>query len=330
MENYQIKKISNGEYKEMEKTFNLNVTKYCSNKSVLYFDVEGEEIPTCFDVDLFYNIMVSRIQSGLVESMKYENGAILVEFKDGNVLRKYTYNFGWDKFSRENHTSASTAASELKEILYKLVSLWNENPNRELTNKQKNLRVIFDIIDGERIPIYEKEEDLLNIFETYHQSKGDILDALLDNVVFFDDEGNQVYYPEYTRERKIDEITDDVIAQMETSMLLFAANNNAVELYQKYLNSTYIPRRELVYSYVDENGEEQILEPDHDEAEIDEETAEKNTSEEGKLVTEPKKEEQSDEEYALAREQLRCLKDLLMAGVNIISERLDQMGRTRI
>ena len=38
--------------------------------------VDGEEIPTCFDVDLFYNIMVSRIQSGLVESMKYENGAI--------------------------------------------------------------------------------------------------------------------------------------------------------------------------------------------------------------------------------------------------------------
>lgn len=322
MENYQIKKISNGEYKETEKTFNLNVTKYCSNKSVLYFDVEGEDIPTCFDVDLFYNIMVSRIQSGLVESMKYDNGSILVEFKDGNVLRKYTYNFGWDKFSRENHTSANTAATELKEVLYKLVSLWNEDPNRELNQKQKNLRVVFDIIDCERIPIYENEEDLLSIFEAYNQNKSTILNALLDNVVFFDDDGNPIFFTEFVRERKLKEITEEVIGQMEASMVLFALKNDAVELYQKYLKSTFIPKRELVYHYVDEQGEEHYLRQDEfdefngEQPENGEEAPEKAQPEVPAPVKTP-------EEYDLAREQLVCLKELLLAGANAISEKLD-------
>ncbi len=329
MENYRIKKISNGEYKEMEKTFTLNVTKYCSNKSVLYFDVEGEDIPTCFDVDLFYNIMVSRIQSGLVESMKYDNGSILVEFKDGNVLRKYTYNFEWEKFSRSNHTSAATAASELKEILFKLVSLWNENPNRELNNKQKNLRVVFDIIDCERIPIYDNEEDLLNIFEAYNQNKGTILDALLDNVVFFDDDGNPIFYNEFMRERKLKEISTDVIGQMEASMLLFALKNNAVELYQSYLKSTFIPKRELVYHYVDEKGEDHYLSQDEFDT-FDGEAPESNEENSQKLEPVAPEKEKVNDEYLLAREQLVCLKDLLLAGAKTISEKLGETRGTKL
>ena len=323
MENYRIKKITNGEYKETEKKFTLNVSKYCSNKSVLYFDVEGEEIPTCFDVELFYNIMVARIQAGLVESMKYENGCIFVEFKDGNILKKYVYDFAWEKFSRDVHTGAVNAANELKEVLYKLVSLWNENPDKAITNKQKSLRVVFDILDGERVPVYEKEEDLLEVFEAYNQNKTEILKALLDNVVFFDEDENPIFYPVYTREKKLKEITYDVISQMETSMLLFAANNNAVELYQKYLASTYIPRRELVYRFVDENGEEQFLTPEEVEA-LDPEATE------GKL--EPVKPENNmmEERYGMAREQLQWLKDLLLAGANTLSEKLDEMGRTKL
>ena len=42
MTNYYIKKISNGEHKEISKNFKLNLNRYCSDTSVLYFDVDSK------------------------------------------------------------------------------------------------------------------------------------------------------------------------------------------------------------------------------------------------------------------------------------------------
>ena len=54
--NYTIKKISNGEFKEINKTFKLNVSKYCGHRGNLYFDVEGEDLPVILDANLFYGV----------------------------------------------------------------------------------------------------------------------------------------------------------------------------------------------------------------------------------------------------------------------------------
>ena len=76
METYSIKKISNGELKVIEKKFTLNVDRYCSHKDTLYFDVEGEKDPFCFDMNAFYQTTVAQIQQGLIEAIQYNDGVI--------------------------------------------------------------------------------------------------------------------------------------------------------------------------------------------------------------------------------------------------------------
>ena len=53
MATYFIKKTNNGEYKEIEKTFVLDTSKFRSKSDTLCFNVEGEENPTVFDLDVF-------------------------------------------------------------------------------------------------------------------------------------------------------------------------------------------------------------------------------------------------------------------------------------
>ncbi len=254
MSTYSIKKINNGEYKEINRKFVLNVPKYCGNRSTLYFDVDGEELPVLFDIDVFYSMMVSQIQTGLMESMSYKDGIISICVKDGNILKNYDYDFQWEQFGM--NTMYQSAADELKSIIYKIVSIYNEDPNHSLTTSQKYVRMLLDIMDGDRLPKIESNEELLRIFEVYHANKAEILEILLDNVIFYDDNNNVLEYGDFLKERKLRAIKYDVLNQMEIKMLMFAVQNDALELYQNYVNNTFIPRVELEYKYVDENGNE--------------------------------------------------------------------------
>ena len=93
MTNYYIKKISNGEHKEITKNFKLNLNRYCSDTSVLYFDVEKEETPFLMNFDLFFNIINEQIQNGLLEKLDYDNGIIYSTVRDGNIIKNYNYDF---------------------------------------------------------------------------------------------------------------------------------------------------------------------------------------------------------------------------------------------
>ena len=146
---------------------------------------------------------------------------------------------------------------------------------------------------------------LLSIFITEFGSTTEVRLEHLQNAL------SPIFFTEFVRERKLKEITEDVIGQMEASMVLFALKNDAVELYQKYLKSTFIPKRELVYHYVDEQGEEHYLRQD----EFDEFNGEQ--PENGEEVPENAQPEvpapvKTPEEYDLAREQLVCLKEFLL------------------
>jgi len=123
-------------------------------------------------------------------------------------------------------------------------------------SKQKYIRMILDIMDGDRLPNMESKEEILRVFQVYHGNKGDILQILLDNVVFYDDNGNVLDYSSFIRTRKLDAIKYDILNQMEIKMLMFAVTNNAYDLYQEYNNRTHIPRVEVEYKYVDQEGNE--------------------------------------------------------------------------
>ena len=244
MASYCIKKINNGEHKEIEKKLTLNVKKYAGDTSTLYFDVEGQKVPFLMDHQLFFSIIHEQIQSGLVESMSYDNGVLDIVIRDGNIIKKYTYDFSLNEFDNSlyiNHLD------DLMKSIYKIVSLYNENPNSSMSSEQKYIWLIYDILDGDRMPVIENKDDILRIFEVYNAHKIDLLESLLDNVIFFDDNDNVIEYRDRLRERKLDQIRYDVINQMEIAMLLFAQQNNAIELYQQYMEGIYIPRREIVF-----------------------------------------------------------------------------------
>ena len=253
MNEYYIKKTSNGEYREIEKHFKLNVSKYVKQPDLLYFDNENEEVPFILDVIMFSNIMIEQIQKGLVESLEYKDGIMTTTVRDGNTIRKTTYDFSWNEFSNTlNHNSLD----ELQRSIFRIITIYNEDPNKAHTTEQKYLNLIYDIIDGDRLPKIDNKEDLLRIFEVYNAYKDTLLEELLENVVFFDEDGNVVDYSPRLRYSKLRYIKYDVLNQMEAAILLFIDNNDAMELYQEYLNNIYIPRREIQYTYVDEEGNE--------------------------------------------------------------------------
>ena len=252
MINYSIMKISNGEHKEIHKNFKLNLNKYRPDTSTLYFDVEGEDIPFLMDFDLFFNIMNEQIQSGLLEKLDYNDGVISIVIRDGNIIKNYTYDFNFSAF--EEYTMNNSSFDHLKRVLFKIVSLYKENPNSSLSSEQKYVWFIYDIIDGDRVSIVDDSNELLRIFEVYNSHKAEFLETLLNNVVFYDNDGNILDYRDRLRERKLEFIRYDVYNQMEAAILSFAQQCDAVQLYQNYLESIFIPRREIVYKQVDEFG----------------------------------------------------------------------------
>jgi hypothetical protein len=298
---YSIKKISNGEYKEIDKKLKLNVSKYCGNRSNLYFDVEGDDLPVIFDVNLFYSILVEQIQKGLVEHLIYNNdGVITMTIRDGNIIKNYTYDFSFHDFE-----SKITALDEVKTLVYKIISMFSENPNKAMSTEQRYLRMIFDIIDGVRLPQFEDPYEILRIFEVYNGLKPAILLTLLENVVFFDDEGNVMEYGKHLKAQKLKAIKYDVLNQMEVAMLQFAVNNNSFDLYRAYNQSIYIPRREIAYKFVDADGNE--VQPA---TEIEKHT----------LLTEAR---------ASLKKRLLNLKDLVVATKNNVQEKISERKRTK-
>ncbi len=260
MTNYFIKKTSNGEHKEISKNFKLNTNRYFSDTSTLYFDVEGQEIPFLMNYGLFFDIITEQIQSGLLEKLDYNNGIISFTIRDGNIIKNYNYDFNFKAFD-ECHLN-SNVREDLQRTLYKVVSLYKENPNSSISSEQKYMMLIYDIIDGDRIPTIEDPDELLRVFEVYNLHKIDFLESLLNNVIFYDDNGNILEYREKLREKKLNLIRYDVYNQMEAAILIFAQQCNAVELYQNYLENLYIPRREIVYKEYDDNGNEIEVTPE--------------------------------------------------------------------
>ena len=256
MATYSIKKVNNGEYKEIEKHFKLDLSKFVGHSDTLYFDVEGEKLPVVFEINLFSNIMIEQIQKGLMESLDYDDGSLIVTTRDGNTIKRYTYDFSLNELKDSPFNLNGSSLEELKRTLYMIVSFYNESPNHALMTEQKYLRMILDIMDGDRLPTIENQDEILRVFQVYHANKGDILTILLENVVFYDDNDNVLEYGKFLRARKLEAIKYDVLNQMEIKMLMFAVNNNAFELYQDYNGNTYIPRVEIEYKYVDEEGNE--------------------------------------------------------------------------
>ena len=257
MATYEIKKTNNGEYKEIEKKFTLDVNKYIGHSDTLYFNVEGEEIPVIFDLNLFLSIMLEQIEKGLMENLEYKDGTIIATVRDGNTIKKYTYDFAWEQFKGIGFTNGGGEALDaLKTTVYKIVSFFNESPNKALMSEQRYLRMIFDIIDGDRLPKIENRDEILRVFQVYHANKAEILTVLLQNVVFYDDNDNVIEYGKFLKARQLDAVKYDILSQMEIKMLMFAVNNNAYDLYQEYNSKTTIPRVEIEYKYVDENGNE--------------------------------------------------------------------------
>lgn len=303
MSGYLIKKISNGEFKEIDRSFELDTHSYRSDRGTLEFKMEGEENPVCFDVSVFVSMMVSRIQEGLVEAMKYEDGVIKITYRNGNEVYNDTYDFKWEEFDSVLNGSA---VKELKTIILKVVSVYNENPNKAIINEKKYLRIIMDILDGERIPIYEDKEEVLRIFEVYNKDKVAILLTLLNNVIFYDDKGTVLEFGKHLKTRKLKEIKYDVLKRMETSMMMFAVRNEALDLYQEYMASIYMPTVEIVYKYVDENGNE--VEPPSQ------------GMERGTILSIGKE---------IAKNTFRGAKKLALNGIQRIGEKIEERKRTK-
>ena len=250
---YYIKKNNNNEYKEINKNFKLNVSKYIGDTNTLYFDVDGEDLPYLSDYQMFFRVIFEQNDKGLIESLDYNDGVLKVTFRDGNIIKNYTYDFSLDDFDK---TIKVSVKEKVTRSLYKIMSMYRENPNSQITTRQKYIWIIYDIIDRDRIPIIENEDDLRRIFEVYTLDKMDILEDVLKNVRFYD-EGRPIEFVGRLKEQKINEIRGEVLMQMDASMSVFAYHNNASELYDEYLNNLYIEP----FTFVDEqnsNTDEQI------------------------------------------------------------------------
>ena len=304
------KQNNSEEYQTIEKRFVLDIDKFRGHGDTLSFDVLGEDNPTVFDLGVFVNSIIGQIDQGLIEDLEFKDGLLVTIINDGKTIKKYTYDLGFNRLEdvsfgmrsnkefdelknliykivslyKENPNNAleelkdlifkivslykenpNNSLEELKSVVFKIVSCYNENPNREIIASQKFIRMILDIMDGDRCPKIEDKDEILKVFQVYHANKAELLGILLDNVVFYDDNGNVLEYGKHLREQKLRAIKYDVLSQMEIKMLMFAVNNDAYEMYQEYNSSTYIPRVAIQYKYVDEEGNE--VEPPVEEVE---------------------------------------------------------------
>ena len=252
MVTYNIKKMNNNEYKEIDKHFKLNVSKFVGDVNTLYFDVENEQLPYLVDYQWFFTVMLEQSQKGLLECLEYEDGVMKTSFRDGNVIKNYTYDFSFEDFKKNPNVNKF---DKITRSIYKILSMYRENPNSHISSRQKYIWLIYDIIDGDRMPIINDESKLRRIFEIYNYEKKNILNDFLENVEFYED-GVPVVYKGRLKKLRIDSIKNDVMMQMSAAMAIFAQKNNATEIYQEYLDNIYIERREISFKYYDKDNNE--------------------------------------------------------------------------
>ena len=302
MTNYSIRKINNNNYREINKEFSLDVNEYCKDSKNLYFHVNGEANPTIIDFWGFYQTTVEQIGSGLIESMEYDDGLLLITERDGSVIKNYLYDFHWNQFA--NRMKAE-ALDSLKKMVVKIVSFYNDNPYRESLAASTYLLRIFDILDADRSQNIGNPEEAMRILKTYQKFKPVILTTLLNRVVFYDDKNRTVDYNSLLRKRKLNQIKLDVLNQMEITMMLFAGINGVSEEYKAYLSKIDIPRRHILLQAYDEEGNViGIIDP----------------TQKGTIFSMGKE---------LAREAFGGLKQLTLNGVQKIGDKINGKGRTR-
>lgn len=322
---YSIKKFTNGEFKLISKNFTLNLDKYCGNSSNLYFDVEGEELPVIIDANLFYSVVVEQIQKGLMERIIYDDGTIRMIIRDGNVLKNYLYDFSFSKLKENEHRSAIT---DLKRLVYKIVSMYNENPNNSISTEQRYLRVIFDIIDGNRIPIFSDPDEIQRIFEVYNANKPVILSLLLQNVIFYDKDNEIAEYGNHLKAHYLRKIKGDVVKIMEMAIYVFAAQNDALELYYSYLGDTYVPTWKVV-----ERTEEELAAPEEEQSEevkADSDNSENTMIENDEEVSadsleDKEKADNLDKEKEPSIEEIKRKKKLLLKAKEVLKGRVESI-----
>lgn len=250
---YYIKKTNNNEYIEINKNFKLNVSKYVGDVNTLYFDVEEQELPYLLDYQLFFNVIFEQNEKGLIESLDYNDGILKIVFRDGNIIKNYTYDFSLKEFDK---TIKVSAKDRITRSLYKLVSMYKENPNSQINSRQKYIWLIYDIIDHDRIPVITDSNELKRIFQVYNMDKNNILNDILNNVRFYNENG-PVEFVGRLKEQRLNSIRGAVMMQMEASMSYFAYKNNATDIYQEYLEGIYIEQFDL-YKKADEEAEEDV------------------------------------------------------------------------
>lgn len=304
MTSYKIQKLNNNEYKEVSKELSLDVNEYCKDPKTLKFNVTGEENPYCTEFYTFYQTMIEQIGQGFIESMEYEDGLIMVTMRDGTVIKNYLYDFHWDEFA--NRMKAD-AFNELKTMIMKIVSFYNDNPYREMLNEAKYLRMIYDIMDADRPQAIANKEDVMKVLATYNKYKAGILELMLSRVVFFDDQGRILAYPPLLRKKKLKAIKFDVLRQMEFTMLLFAGINQKSQEYKEYLDNTYIPRRHVFYQCFDDEGN--LLG-----------VVDATATQKGTILSMGKE---------FAKEQLGNLRSKIAGGMQKVGEKLQGQGRSR-
>ena len=250
---YYIKKTNNNEYQEINKNFKLNVSKYVGDTNTLYFDVEGQDLPYLSDYQMFFKVIFEQNDRGLIESLDYNDGVLKVSFRDGNIIKNYTYDFSLEDFDK---TIKVSAKEKIIRSLYKIVSMYRENPNSQITSRQKYIWIIYDIIDRDRIPMISDENELRRIFQVYNYDKNNILTDVLNNVKFYQD-GRPIEFKGRVRDQRINSIRGDVMMQMDAAMSVFAYKNNASKIYDEYLENLYIEPLQLYFEDTNQNENEE-------------------------------------------------------------------------
>ena len=261
--NYSVKKLTNNEFRELEVKFKLNVNKFVGDSSKLYFDIMKNEsladgkqrmaTPFLMNTNTFFTIIAQLIQTGLVEALSYDptTGVLNMTYRDGNTIKRYEYDFNINNFTNSMNDKTK---NELLAQIYEIVSIYQFSPISSVSSEQRYLRMIYDIMDRDRNVVVEDPDELRRIFEVYNAHRKDILEKLLGNVVFSDNNGNIINYKGLLRIKKLEAIRYDILQQMELAMLLFAVKNNAEKQYREYLDNTCIEEIKISYKFMDKDG----------------------------------------------------------------------------
>ena len=93
MAGYSIRKFKLISQINITKKLTLNVQKYTVDPTILYFDVEEDQIPFVMDYNDFFKQLNENIKNRLIREMEYDDGVLNVVSLEGNVTKNYCYYF---------------------------------------------------------------------------------------------------------------------------------------------------------------------------------------------------------------------------------------------